>query len=201
MTSLVTLYKAYLELPGNEASRSAGAQSATVKLTGCGFDPHSQKLNIYLHFYFHFLAVVQRQSAALSSTPQHGMPPELGGKWGLEFLNTEFLLPTLLCAGHSVKLIFTLNSHHFIHLLLVLQDVYKKFADDVLNNIKIFEPEIENVKDVVSKDLKKVNNRLNKDNADLIFDCSSLETTEVNVLLLLFENYLVNDYHKIIKNK
>ena len=35
-----------------EASRGAGTQSVTVKLTGCGFDPHSRKRNIYLHLYF-----------------------------------------------------------------------------------------------------------------------------------------------------
>ena len=34
-----------------EASRDAGAQSVTVKSTGCGFDPHSRKLNIYLHLF------------------------------------------------------------------------------------------------------------------------------------------------------
>ena len=33
--------------------------------------------NIYLHLYFHFFAVVSRQSAASSAT-QHAMPPELG---------------------------------------------------------------------------------------------------------------------------
>ena len=36
-----------------EASRGAGAQSVTVK-TGGGFNPHSRKLNIYLHLYFNF---------------------------------------------------------------------------------------------------------------------------------------------------
>ena len=27
----------------NEANRGAGAQSVTVKPTGCGFDPHSRR--------------------------------------------------------------------------------------------------------------------------------------------------------------
>ena len=40
-----------------------------------------------------------RQSAALSSATQHAMPPEFGGKWGTQGLNTRFTLPTLLCAG------------------------------------------------------------------------------------------------------
>ena len=34
----------------------------------------------------------------------HAMPPEFSRKWGTE--NTRFPLPTLLCAGYSVKLIY-----------------------------------------------------------------------------------------------
>ena len=89
-----------------EASRGAAAQSVTVKPTGCGFDPHSRTWNIYLNVYFHFIALVSRTSAALSSATQHTMPSEFGRKWGTECLNTEFLLPTLQCAGYSVKLIY-----------------------------------------------------------------------------------------------
>ena len=59
-----------------DASRGAGAQSVTVKSTGCGFDPHSRRLCIYLNVYFHFFALVSRTSAALSSAAQHAMPPE-----------------------------------------------------------------------------------------------------------------------------
>ena len=69
-----------------EAGRGAGAQSVTVKSTGCGFYPHSRKWNIYLHLYFHFFALVSSQSAG----------PVLGGKWGTECLNTRFPLPTML---------------------------------------------------------------------------------------------------------
>ena len=43
--------------------------------------------------------------AALSSATQHAMLPEYDRKWGMECLNTRFPLPTLLCAGYSVKLI------------------------------------------------------------------------------------------------
>ena len=74
------------------------------KSTGCGFDPHSRRWNIYLNLYFHFFALVSRLSAALSSAPQHAMPPEFGRKWGTECLNTRFPLPILLSAGYSVKL-------------------------------------------------------------------------------------------------
>ena len=59
-----------------EASCGAGAQSVTIKPTGCGFDPHSRRWNIYLNLYFHFFPLVSRQSAALSSATQHAMPPE-----------------------------------------------------------------------------------------------------------------------------
>ena len=83
----------------------AQGQSVTVKGAGCGFDLHSRKRNIYLHLYFHFFAPVSRQSGVLSFATQHAMPPDLGGKWGTECLNTRFPLPTLLCAGYSVKLI------------------------------------------------------------------------------------------------
>ena len=69
-----------------EAIRGAGAQSVTVKPTGCGFDPHSRRWNIYLNLYFHFFALVSTQSPALSSATQHTMPPEFERKSGLGFL-------------------------------------------------------------------------------------------------------------------
>ena len=46
---------------------------------------------------------MSRLNAALSSAIQHAMPPEFGRKWGTECLNISFPLPTLLCAGYSVK--------------------------------------------------------------------------------------------------
>ena len=51
-----------------EASHGAAAQSVTVKPTGCWFDPHSRRWNIYLNLYFHFFALVSRTSAACHST-------------------------------------------------------------------------------------------------------------------------------------
>ena len=53
------------------------AHSVTIKSTGCGFDFHSRKRNIYLRLYFNFF------------TTEHTMPPELGGKWRTECLNTR----------------------------------------------------------------------------------------------------------------
>ena len=62
---------------------------------------NASSLHALLRIYF---ALVSRLRAALSSAPQHAMPPEFGRKWGTECLNTRFPLPTLLCAGYSVKL-------------------------------------------------------------------------------------------------
>ena len=83
------------------ASRGAAVRSVTVKPTGCGFDPHSRRWNVYLNLYFHFFALVSRLTAT-----QNAIPPEFGRKWGTECLNNRFPLPTLLCAGYSVKLIW-----------------------------------------------------------------------------------------------
>ena len=88
-----------------EASRGAAAQCVTGKPTGCGFDRHSRRLNIYLNLYLLFFVLVSRKSAALSSATQHEMPPEIGRKRGMECLKTRFSLLTLLCTGYTVKLI------------------------------------------------------------------------------------------------
>ena len=58
------------------------------------------------HFFnFHFFALISRTIAALSSAIQHAMPPKFGRKWGMECLNIRFPLPTLMCAGYSLKVI------------------------------------------------------------------------------------------------
>ena len=50
--------------------------------TGCGFVPLHEEIKYLFTFIFSFL----------------------GEKWGTECLNTKFPLPTVLCAGYSVKL-------------------------------------------------------------------------------------------------
>ena len=52
---------------------------------------------------------MSRLSAELSSATQHTLPPEFGRKWGTECLSTKFPLPTLLCAGYSIKLILIIT--------------------------------------------------------------------------------------------
>ena len=80
-----------------------------VKPNGCGFESPLEEMKYLLKFIFLFFALVSRQSAALSSATQYAMPPESSRKWGTECLNTRFPLPTLLCAGYNVKLIFYFN--------------------------------------------------------------------------------------------
>ena len=108
-------------------SRGVGAQSVTVKSTGYRFDPHSRRWNIYLHLYFYFFALVSRQSATLSSAIQHAMPPELGGKWGTECLNTRFLLPILLRAiQREADLIFDVVMKIWYSFLITVSTLWSK---------------------------------------------------------------------------
>ena len=72
------------------------------------------------------------QSAALSSATQHAMPPELGGKSGTECLNTRFPLPTLLCAGYSVKI-----KKKYIYLNVAIPQNCKEDKFKVFFNYKI----------------------------------------------------------------
>ena len=118
-----------------EACRGARAQSVTVEPTGCEFYPHSRRCNFYLKLYFHFFALVSRQSAALSSATQHTIPPEFGRKWGTECLNTRFPLPTLLGAGYSVKLKEKqhLQKHICSKLNINVVSHYKHKAWDIYN--------------------------------------------------------------------
>ena len=70
----------------------------------CGpsrFDSYSKKLNLE---YFHFCALVNRQTAALSSATQYTTPQKFDKTWGTMCPNTRFPVPTLLCAKYNVKL-------------------------------------------------------------------------------------------------
>lgn len=53
------------------ASRDAAIQSVAVNATGCGFDPHSRRCNIYLHLNFHFFVLVLRQKRVGESRLQN----------------------------------------------------------------------------------------------------------------------------------
>ena len=83
-----------------------GHKCVTVNPTGCGLDPHSRKLNIYLNLYFHFITLVRRQSAVLCPPLKTHCFQNSVESGLVECLNTRFSLPNLLCAGNSVKLIF-----------------------------------------------------------------------------------------------
>ena len=60
--------------------------------------------NQIFKFIISFCALTSRHSTVLSSATQHAIPSEFSEKWGKECLYTRFSLPTLLCAGYSVKL-------------------------------------------------------------------------------------------------
>ena len=55
--------------------------------TGYGFNSHLRKIFIFLRSGIEGKRGVEFR---------HSMPPEFGGKWGTECLNTRFPLPTLL---------------------------------------------------------------------------------------------------------
>ncbi|XP_069357381.1 DNA mismatch repair protein Mlh3-like [Maniola hyperantus] len=57
--------------------------------------------------------------------------------------------------------------------------IYTNFANDVLLNTEIFEPEVQNVKNLFSKHIEKVNTDIQKQNADLTFDSLSLMRAKV----------------------
>ena len=115
---MFTLDFPYFHIKVNvEVSLGAGASSMAVNtkctrlVVGSVHTRENEKFR-YLHLYFHLFALVSRQSAALSSATQYLMLPELGEKWGTKCLKTSFPLPTLLCAGYSVKLIEFLLFYH-----------------------------------------------------------------------------------------
>ena len=81
-----------------EANRGAGAQSATVKANGCGFDPHPRKLNFYLNLSLHFFTLVMNQIAVC-------LPPHSTQCVARVSYYTRLPLPSLQYAGYNVKLI------------------------------------------------------------------------------------------------
>ena len=92
--------------------------------------------NIYLNLYFHFFALVSRTSTALTSATQHAIPLEFGIRWGTECLKTWFPLPTLLCAGYSVKRFISVLQSHFVPLRYewtLLQFLHKNNLKNHLN--------------------------------------------------------------------
>ena len=82
-----------------EASCGAGAQSVTVKPTGCGFDPHSRTISgIYLNLYFNFFAMVSRQKRGIEfcHSTRNSNSAESGERLK-KCLNTRLPLPTAVC--------------------------------------------------------------------------------------------------------
>ena len=80
-----------------------------------------EEVKYLFNFFFHFVALVSRQVftfifSFVSSGVEAKRSAEfrystrnasrIDGKWRTECLNTRFPLPTLLCVGYSVKLIY-----------------------------------------------------------------------------------------------
>ena len=79
---------------GTSVSKATAVSSFPIRGNGLLY------INIFIYSLWY-----QGKSAALSSALRNALPRKFGGKWGTECLNTRFPLPTLLCAGYSVKLI------------------------------------------------------------------------------------------------
>ena len=79
--------------------------------------------NIYLHLYFRFFALVEVK--ALSSATQHAMPPELGGKRGMECLYLHNCVWIVMIKGHTSLFFIEINN-------VIFSIVNKKFKFDIL---------------------------------------------------------------------
>ncbi|KAJ2947664.1 hypothetical protein O0L34_g17468 [Tuta absoluta] len=55
------------------------------------------------------------------------------------------------------------------------QEIYNNFAENVQSNCEIFGPAVENVKEVTTKAIEKVKNKVNKDAASLVFQADDLK--------------------------
>ena len=80
------------------------SRPVTVKPTGYGFDSQWRRENIYLNLFFTGFEA-KRGGEFCHSTHNAS---RIGRKWGTVCLNTRFPLPTLLCAGYSMKVIYFL---------------------------------------------------------------------------------------------
>ena len=65
------------------------------------------------------------------------MPPEFGGKWEADCLNTRVPLSTLLHEGYSVKLMINLFKYVFIVINLTLEQTLLAYYIHVLLKNKI----------------------------------------------------------------
>ena len=98
-----------------EASRGAGAQSVTVKPTGCGFDPHSRRWNIYFNLYFHFIALVSN-TAQCWVLPINTQCLQNSAESGERSVLTIGSLCLLCQCVYSVKLIYIILFFIFLYM-------------------------------------------------------------------------------------
>ena len=91
-----------------EASRGAGAHSVTVKSSGCGFGPHCRSIAEMKYLFtlmFSFLRSGVEAKSGVEFRHSTRNASRSRRKVGNGVSYTRFPLPTLLCAGYSVKLI------------------------------------------------------------------------------------------------
>lgn len=63
--------------------------------------------------------------------------------------------------------------------MLFYQNLYNKFRDEVQVHTEVYEAHVQNPKDFATKNIDKVNNRLERDNSSLTFNAESLKEAKV----------------------
>lgn len=65
---------------------------------------------------------------------------------------------------------------------LFFQSIYNNFVHDVHVNTEIYEPKIQNVEDLTTRDIHKFQNKVKKNNASLTFNENSLRNAKVYLM-------------------
>ena len=71
---------------------------------------------IFVYIYTYIFPFFRSDVTARRWVP-HAMPPKYDEKWGTGCTNTRFSLPTLLCAGYCLKLIYLNSTRTYIYKL------------------------------------------------------------------------------------
>ena len=106
----------------------------TVKPTGCGFDLHSRRWNIYIKRIFPFLRSGVEAKRDVESCHLTRNTSRIRQKVGNGLSYTRFPLLTLLCAGYSVKLIINIFISLFWHQVKSLE--WNSFYHSTRNALK-----------------------------------------------------------------
>lgn len=69
------------------------------------------------------------------------------------------------------------------HNIFKFQNLYDEFHKGVELDSEVFEPNIQNIKELVTSEINRVHSRIQKDNASIILDNTSLKFSEVSKVL------------------